>query len=72
MEKRAAADDDAKVVEVVERLYDEYKVEPGVRVAPAVVNAERREHQLLEKLVRSSYYGTASERPTRSDRSRSS
>jgi hypothetical protein len=48
---------DAAVTDVVERLYDAYKVRAGVRVAPASVNPERAEHALLERLVRVSYYG---------------
>ncbi len=48
---------DATVMETVERLYNAYKVRPGVRVAPASVNPERAERALLERLVRVSYYG---------------
>jgi cysteine-rich repeat protein len=41
----------------VERLYDDYKVQPGLRVAPAVVNPDRAAKLLFERLARISFYG---------------
>lgn len=48
---------DDEVAAVVERLYDDYKVQPGLRVAPSVVNPDREAHELFERLARISYYG---------------
>jgi hypothetical protein len=48
---------DAEVSTIVRRLYDEYKVVPGVRVAPAIVNPDRARHALLERVLRTSFYG---------------
>lgn len=48
---------DDEVASVVEALYDEYKVEPGVRVAPAIVNPDRASRSVFERLARISYYG---------------
>jgi hypothetical protein len=48
---------DAVVTDTVERLYDQYKVRPGVRIAPASVNPDRARHALLEGIVRAGFYG---------------
>jgi cysteine-rich repeat protein len=48
---------DEDVASVVSALYHEYKVEPGVRVAPAIVNPDRASRSLFERLTRISYYG---------------
>jgi cysteine-rich repeat protein len=41
----------------VARLYDDYKVQPGLRVAPPVVNPDRAAVLLFERLARISFYG---------------
>lgn len=39
------------------RLYDDYKVQPGLRVAPPSVNPDRAALLLFERLARISFYG---------------
>ena len=48
---------DADVRAAAARLYDDYKVQPGLRVAPPVVNPDREDSLLFERLARISFYG---------------
>lgn len=48
---------DEEVAAAMGGLYDAYKVTPGLRVPPAVVNPDRAARSLFERLRRISYYG---------------
>jgi len=48
---------DADVRRATEHLYDDYKVQPGLRVPPPIVNPDRAALLLFERLARIAYYG---------------